>query len=272
MRSRTPALAYDPPMDSLPGLDHIASDAFLADAERFAHRWDLEWMRYFQIHDDTAYFVSYASRTYPFPTLPEEVTGFSEMDSLRTRLDGTKRHTTLQMHVPGSEIVGQKIFEMGCGVGMLGRVLGHLAREYVGYDYSPFALYAARLLSPPSCTYVSALEPHLLRPHAGTFDSCVTRHFFIHNNFENSLWVLAMMRDLIQEGGVIHADFLRSDDFGDRIRPAKSPLHDHAASAGFVYTEGDLEELAAAVGLEIRSITPVETPPRSFVAFTRDHG
>lgn len=256
-------------MSSRAGLDYIESDAFLNEARRFADRWDREWMRYFQLHEDTAYFVSYASREYPFPTPKSEVAAFDEMQTLRTRLDGTKRHTTLQIHVPGAELVDKKVFEMGCGVGMLGRVLGHLTAEYVGYDYSPFALYAAKLLSPPTCSYVSALEPELLRPHAGTIDTCVTRHFFIHNNFDNACWVLAMLRDLVHDRGVIHADFLRSDEFGDRIRPAKSPLHDTAASAGFVYSNDDLEEVASRVGLRIRSITPVDTPPRSFVAFTR---
>ena len=206
---------------------------------------------------------------YPFPTSKDTVRQFDALETLRTRLDGTKRHTTLQIHVPGSDFVDKKVFEMGCGVGMLGRILGHLVDQYVGYDYSPFSLYAARLLSPPSCTYVSALEPDRLRLHAGTFDTCLTRHFFIHNNFENSVWVLSMLRDLIHDDGVIHADFLRSDEFGDRIRPAKSPLHDSAASAGFVYDDADFEELAARVGLDIKSVTAIDTPPRSFVAFTK---
>ena len=48
-------------MAEYPGLDHIGSERFLAEAAGFADRWDMEWMRYFQLHDDTAYFVSYAS-------------------------------------------------------------------------------------------------------------------------------------------------------------------------------------------------------------------
>jgi len=250
------------------GLEHITSEGFLERAASFAERWDLEWLRYFRIHENHDYFTSYRAPAYPFPITKDEVSRFDAHQSLNTRLDPEWKHTKLQIFVPGSELVDKRVFELGCGVGMLGRILGHVAKGYVGCDYSPFAIYAARLLSPSNCEYVPLKDPGRLVELAGSFDTCVPRHFFIHNNFDNALWVLRLMRDLVHEQGVIHADFLWSEELNDGIRPAKSELHPTAASAGFVYTPADIEELADLVGLSVRSMDRVDVPPRTFVSFT----
>jgi SAM-dependent methyltransferase len=255
-------------MSESPGLRHVTSDDFRAEAASFAERWDLEWLRYFRIHENHDYFVPYSSPKYPFSIPKNEVAKFDAHQTLTTRLNPELMHTKLQVFVPGSELVDKKVFELGCGVGMLGRILGHIAAGYVGCDYSPFAIYAASLLSPATCEYVPLKDPDRLVELAGTFDTTVPRHFFIHNNFGNALWVLQLMRDLVHDQGVIHADFLWSEELNDGVRPAKSELHPMQASAGFVYTPDDIQELADRVGLTVRTMDRVDVPPRTFVSFT----
>ena len=72
-----------------------------------------------------------------------------------------------------------------------------------------------------------------------------------------------MMRDIVRDGGLIHADFFRAEEAAAQIFPAKSPLMPNVASCGFFFTEEDIGELADACGLDVEMIQKVETPPVS---------
>jgi hypothetical protein len=255
--------------ESAPGLAHLATPGFQEEVAAFSEKWDREWVRYFFQHNDHNYFRSYASNTHTFPTSRDEISRFSSHDSLTRRLDPDHGHTTLQVYVPGAAIVGRDVFEMGSGVGMLGRILGHVARSYVGFDYSPLALQIGRITSSRRCTYVHAGDMAAIAGLYDSADTCLSRHFFIHNNFENATWVLQMLRDIVRDDGLIHADFFNATEEAHRVFKAKSPLLDDAASCGFFYTDDEIFELADICDLTLESIDRVDTPPRVYVNFRR---
>ena len=136
LRRQTTVLDADQSRGQLPedatGLRHVLSDEFLTEAQGFSEKWDREWIRYFYVHDDNSYFFSYAKNGYRLPLSPEEVARFTADESLTRRIDPELIHTKLQVFLPGDALVGKDVFEMGCGVGMLGRVLGGLAGHTPG--------------------------------------------------------------------------------------------------------------------------------------------
>jgi SAM-dependent methyltransferase len=251
------------------GLMHVVSDEFVAEVEHFAEKWDREWVRYFDMHEDSGYFANYSTGTYQLPVPAEEFARFTAEDTLTRLIDPDRKHTKVLVFLPGDVLVGKDLFEIGCGVGMLGRLLGDFANSYVGYDYSPLALRIARLTSPERCRYIYAADRQAVAELYNSADTCLSRHFFIHNNFENSVWLLKMLRDVVRDDGLIHADFFRSDGPAHQIFPAKSPLMANFGSCGFFYTDREIYELADLCYLEVEQIERVETPPRVYVNFRR---
>ena len=259
---------YELPGEAV-GLRRVLSQDFLADVREFSEKWDREWIRYFYLHDDNSYFHSYGSSAYRLPLPPEEIATFTAHESLTRRIDPEWMHTKLQIFLPGDALVDKDVFEIGCGVGMLGRLLGSVARSYTGYDYSPLALQIARLTSPARCRYIHAGETQRVAQLYNSADTCFGRHFFIHNNFENAMWVLRMLRDVVRDDGRIQADFFNADGPSDRIFPSKSSLVPGIASCGFFYTDDEIYELAEVCDLEVEAIHRVESPPRVFTDFRR---
>jgi SAM-dependent methyltransferase len=251
------------------GLDYVTSESFLADVKQYTEKWDKEWIRYFFLHDDNNYFKTYAGRAYGLALSPEQISAFSNYDSLTRNIDQEKAHTKLQIYLAGHYFVNKDVFEIGCGVGMLGRIMGKFCRSYTGYDYSPLALHIARLVSPKQCRYIYAGDPETVLLLNNSADLCFGRHFFIHNNFDNSTWVLKFLRDVVRDNGIIHADFFRAERASERIFPAKSPLLENVASCGFFYTDDNIEELAELCELRILSIDRVDKPPRVYVNFKK---
>jgi hypothetical protein len=258
-----------PIFESAPGLAHLITPGFQEDVAAFSEKWDREWVRYFFQHNDHNYFRSYASNIHRFPTSQDEVSRFSATDSLTRRLDPDHGHTTLQVYVPGFALVDKDVFEMGAGVGMLGRILGHVAGSYVGFDYSPLALQIGRITSSKRCTYVHAGDVAAIAKLYNSADTCLSRHFFIHNNFENASWVLQMLRDIVRDDGLIHADFFNATEEAPRVFKAKSPLLADAASCGFFYSDDEIYELADISDLTVESIDRIDVPPRVYVNFRR---
>lgn len=258
----------EPPDNAADGISHVISDRFQADIPALSDKWDKEWIRYFFQHDDRNYFKNYRLHQYDLAFSPSEVAAFTADQVLTTRLNPDARESKLQIYVRGETLVGKDVFEMGCGVGMAGRVLGRLAISYVGYDYSPLALQIARLTSPDRCRYVHAGDTAAVEDLHDTADLCFGRHFFIHNNFDNSSWVLRFLRDVVRDDGIIHADFLRSEGASEGIFPAKSPLTDRTSN-GFFYTRTEIEELADSTELEVDEMSEITNPPRVYVNFSR---
>lgn len=250
------------------GIPYVVSKAFQKDAEQYFHKWDKEWIRYFYVHDDNVYFKDFSGESYQLSLSTSEVADFDVDQTLLTRLIPDERWTKLQIYVPGSTFVGKDVFEIGCGVGMAGRLIGKLARSYVGFDYSRLALDLARLTSPSTCSYIHVSDREAIEDLYGTADLCFGRHFFIHQNFENATWVLSFLRDVVKEDGLIHADFFRADEPSTNVYPAKTSLQDRASS-GFFFTRREIEELAELCDLRIEEVNEIDQPPRVYVNFRR---
>lgn len=216
-------------------------------------RWDKEWIHYLNYHDPKAY-VFDCSR---FELEPEELAHFSELSAFEM-LEKSMGYPRMKKTLPplkvwakGSDVVGKRVLEIGCGVGYLGKQLGSVADVYLGIDYSPFALSLARLVSPPACTYIHLSEQDAFLPYLNTMETLVGRDFFIHQNFENARWLLQLASALLMEGGVMIADFFYNEaPFRPGVYPCRSPLVG-ALSSGFVFTLEDVCELVGDIGFQV---------------------
>jgi SAM-dependent methyltransferase len=236
------------------GLDYVLSEAFQNAVESDAQKWDKEWMRYFSLGKDYSfYFFDTSTDEYLLSVEPEQIRQFDRSEMYFTKLF---KNWASHIWVEGRHLVDKDVLEMGCGPGLLGRLAARFAHRYVGIDMSPFALSIARLTSPSGSEYVHISDTERLRALRGQFDACVGRHFFIHHNYEDALWILQFLRDLTRPGGVISADFFSNPATldGDRRRLAADQLNDRHPSALYDFSDGDIADIAAEAALECPNI------------------
>jgi SAM-dependent methyltransferase len=219
---------------------HPSPDSLLySDAE--VERWEREWLNYI-FHGYRRHFTPYTA--WPDrPDLPE--------DPLETIQVSVGNETKLHVYAPGSAIVGKSIMEFGCGCGLLGRLISHYARAYLGIDCSRIALAIAPLVSPPNATYLHVNQTEELSRLYGAVDTLVSRFFWIHQNFETGRRVLRIVSPLLKPGGRLYLDFFWPNaaqagegPFQDvwKVYKPQDPLSEHP-SALFQYTSADVEEL-----------------------------
>lgn len=231
-------------------------------------RWDREWVHYLNLHGTAGYLLDHARMT----PLSESMQGLSQLgdeDMLSAQL--FQEMTPLQIWAPGAELVNRTVLEIGCGPGYLGKQLGYVADAYLGLDYSQLALSIARAVSPERCTYLHLSQTRDILRYRGRIDAMVGRYFFIHQNFDNALWLLQLARLLLRPGGHVHADFYQHDPGVEQgvIFPARSPLSQEHPSCGFDYTEADVRELAERSGLTIVKMQRHLAMQRLFVRYRR---
>jgi 2-polyprenyl-3-methyl-5-hydroxy-6-metoxy-1,4-benzoquinol methylase len=232
---------------------------------RLSERWDREWIHYFQLEDPTPYLLPHERLT-----LAANITRLAprEVHGTRLTLEVAK---PLHIFMPGSHLASKRIFEVGCGPGLLCKQLGLIAIHVVGIDHSKLALHIARAVSPATCSYYHSSQVRKLRSLEGTFDCMVCRFFFIHQNYDNSLRLLRLARRLLRPGGLVGADFFQPDLTKEQgvYFPAKSALSQKHPSCGFVYSNGEVEELAAATGFRITTRWESRANQRLFVLLER---
>jgi SAM-dependent methyltransferase len=251
----------------LDGLAYVTSDEFHKNAEIETARWDKEWMRYFSLGKEYwFYFYDMSSTNYALTVGPAKIATFGPEEMF-----GTKFYKQIPGAVwaNGSDLVNKHILEIGCGPGVFGRVSGRFAASYTGIDVSRFALYVARLTSPATCRYFHLYDRAELTKLAKSFDTCLGRHFFIHHNYDDSLWLLRLLRDLTREGGLILADFFSNAASldGNRRVTALDSLREEHPSSLFSFTDEDVRRLAADAGLSCERIEHRAELERSFVRF-----
>lgn len=232
-------------------------------------RWDREWMLYFATEDRTAHLVD--SRKL---SVVRDLSALSEAEVFDACLTGFADGSTMTpLHVwaRGSDLVGRKVLEIGCGCGWLGKQLGLVSQQYVGIDYSEFALAVARGNSPASCRYFHISEKEEISAFAGQLDTLVGREFFIHQNYDNARWVLGLGAFLLRPGGVVIADFYLPNPAIPQgvVHPAKSPLDPNYASCAFAFQRAEIEELARACGLQVETVTDHLQYQRRFVRLVK---
>lgn len=238
----------------LDGLAHVLSSSFQDKAASETHRWDKEWMRYFSSGKDYwFYFYDMSSDNYALGMSPNTIAKMSAEEVFSTKF---YKDIAGGVWARGEDLVGKDILEIGCGPGVFGRLSGRFAKSYTGLDVSLFALSIAKLTSPKKCRYFHLYDPAGLGTLAKSADTAFGRHFFIHHNYEDSLWLLRLLRDLVREGGLIVADFFSDAKTvdGARRRTAGDPLHEQHPSALFHFEDADIQRIAKDAGLRLESI------------------
>jgi 2-polyprenyl-3-methyl-5-hydroxy-6-metoxy-1,4-benzoquinol methylase len=218
----------------------------LPDSNGMTERWDREWIGCFNTEDPRPFLLPYTALT-----LMADVSILSAQQVHECRL--TAQLPPLRIFMPGSRLVGARIFEAGCGPGLLCKQLGLIANKVFGIDHSALVLHIARLVSPSTCSYYHSSQTEELEPLFGSFDCMVGRFFFIHQNWENSLHLLGLAHKLLRLGGLVGADFLMADPSREPgpVFPAKSPRPRKHRTNKFEYTPKEIEELADATGYRI---------------------
>lgn len=232
------------------GLQYVLGAEFQEFIRGNTVRWDKEWMRYLNSAKDYSfYFYNMDTPNYALLHTKEAIAGFTEDE-----MYGTKLTPIIPPHVyvPGRKLVDRKVVEIGCGPGLFGRLAARFAEGYVGIDTSRFALSIAKLTSPERARYVHLSETSELKALTGWADTCVSRHFFIHQNYESSRWLLALLRDLTSGGGLISADFFSNPASldGGRRRRATDPTNEQHPSTLYDFQDEDIRRIADESGLD----------------------
>lgn len=252
---------------SLDGLGHVLSKSFQDKAAEQTHRWDKEWMRYFSLGKDYwFYFYDMSSDTYALAVGPKTIAKMSPEEFWSTKFI---KNVPGQVWAAGEDLVGKDLLEIGCGPGMFGRISGRFAKSYTGIDVSLFALSIAKLTSPKTCRYFHLYDPKGLETLARSVDVALGRNFFIHHNYEDSLWLLRFVRDLVRPGGLIIADFFSDAKTVDGARrlTADAELSEKHPSALFSFEDPDIYRIGKEAGLVCEKIEHHAPAQCRFVRF-----
>jgi len=231
-------------------------------------RWDQEWIAYFNTEDPKPFLLDYR-RLKPNSRVMKYLADLSDKDILTTSL--VSELPPLAIWCNGSDLVQKKVLEIGCGPGFLGKQLGLICKNYLGIDYSQLALSIARLVSPENCDYIHISDNQSIMEHAKTIDTMVGRFFFIHQNFDNAMWVLKLANLLLKKDGIVNADFYKANPKIPQgiVFPAKNPLSQKYPSCAFEYTESEVQELADHLGFQIIKTDLDQKMQRFFVRFKK---
>ncbi|MDJ0734365.1 MAG: methyltransferase domain-containing protein [Nostocaceae cyanobacterium] len=237
-------------------------------SSRETERWDKEWIAYFNTEDPRPFLKDYQRLTQNKQVI-ENIKQFSEEEILNTCI--CEELPALRIWIPGKDLAGKRVLEIGCGPGFLGKQIGLIAKKYVGIDYSNLALSIAKLVSPANCDYLHISDRKKIVDYVDSIDTMVGRFFFIHQNFSNSIWVLKLVHLLLKPGGVISADFYKAtpDIQQGVVFPAKHALSQNYPSCAFEYTESEIKELATHSGLKIVNMHRHTEMQRLFVCFEK---
>lgn len=250
------------------GISYVLSDEFQRNSGSLARQWDKEWMRYFSSGKDYSfYFYDMDTSNYALAISPQKISNLGPAEFYDQTL---YKEIKGRIWTGGRDLVGKDILEMGCGPGAFGKVAGRFVNSYTGIDASRFALYIADLTSPDNCHYIHLFDPSSIGSLGNKFDCSFGRHFFIHHNYSDSLWILKFLRDLTKSGGVILADFFSSPETIDghrRIR-CTDALVDEYPSALFDFSDEDIRSLSEDAGLDCVDISHVKDLERRFARFS----
>jgi SAM-dependent methyltransferase len=251
--------------DPTQGIEYVTGPQFREVLQKDTAKWDREWLRYFQnSRNYKDFFYDMSGPGYALSLKRSEVMEFDERAMLEAR---PFFGYPLLLWATGKDIVGRSVLEIGCGPGLMGRIIGRWVANYWGLDFSPLAVSIARLTSPERCHYATLDDSATLRSLAGTIDTVVCRHFYIHQNLTSATWLLGLQRDFLKPGGSLIADFFGQETNPQgSIRSAASETDLLRPSTVFWFSDDEIAGLAGTVGLEIVSTTVIGGEwPRRYV-------
>lgn len=224
-------------------------------------RWNAEWLDYLS--------REWRQQLTPYTALPDKPP--LPEDPLKMIYLSLGLGWNLAVYCDRDALEGQRVMELGCGCGNLGKQLGRYVRSYLGVDYSTMALQIARLVSPSNCIYVHVSDREGLEHHRGQIDTVVGRYFWIHQNFELARRNLDFLETFLRPGGRLYADFFWPDPKADHfvVLPPDSPLSKTYPSAMFQYTPEDVRQLIAGRPFRILRETICRPMERRYVVFER---
>jgi 2-polyprenyl-3-methyl-5-hydroxy-6-metoxy-1,4-benzoquinol methylase len=217
-------------------------------------KWDCEWLSYLQTEAKWPHLLRSSHLRV--------ITDVSTFDRrgvfdavLTERRDGVA-DSPLHIWANGSDIVGKRVAEIGCGAGFLGKRLALISERYLGIDVSQLALAIARGNSGLNCTYLHLSEEAEIQAEFGRYHTVVGREFFIHQNYDNASWVLRLAKGLLMPGGTICADFYLPNTAFQQgvIFTAQSALDPRFPSCAFIFSDVEIRDLASSIGLSVVSI------------------
>ncbi|MBE7555396.1 MAG: class I SAM-dependent methyltransferase [Anaerolineales bacterium] len=250
-------------------LDSIPLDQSLTD------RWDREWLTYFLTENPRPFLVDHHHlRLIDNVRRKEAVEIYNTALVSVQGVEGLLSLGALGIWVKGADLVRKNVLEIGCGPGFLGKQLGMIAAAYVGIDYSKLALSIARLTSPPNCFYYHLADLSQITQHAGTMDTMVGRNFFIHQNYENLLWILQLAYMLLKPGGLMSADFYQGNPAIPQgvVHLARNKLDPRYPSCAFEFSIQEIEQAAKEAGFTVQNVTDNLDLQRRFVFFIKYPG
>jgi len=258
--------AYQETLDGLT----IASPDFLAEVGANALKWDREWCNYFQEPYANRFFISLQSPERRLWIETQELAKYSPRDFYYAKPFG---EYSFETWTHGSDIVGKRVLELGCGPGAFGKAAAKVAAHYVGIDYSPLALHVARIVSPANTTYLHISQINEIEKLQSSIDTIVGRHFFIHQNAANVRWILELYRFLLKDRGKAVLDFwlhpLGSEIKGAIVRDGLGALSEDKASCVYYFAPETIKELTEEAGFIIDNETEVPEVDRRFVTITK---
>lgn len=227
-------------------------------------RWDNEWLVYLSTEAARPHF-----RRYDTLGAPRNLAGIPRSSMWDSEL--CVGAGAANIWVDGDTLVGARVLEVGCGCGYLGKQLGLICDAYVGVDHSPLAIHIARLTSPSNCQYALTHNIGVLHPLHGTLGIMLGRHFFIHQNLASAIAVLRLARVFLVEGAKVYADFfLPPKKHGTaRVLRAMDDLDPSAPSAGFCFSDSEIETLADQSGYTVSCIEDAPSVFRRFALLVR---
>jgi glycosyltransferase involved in cell wall biosynthesis/SAM-dependent methyltransferase len=235
--------------------------------KKLTKRWDREWLEYFIESNPKVYFT-----TYKELELVCDIKGKDGIDLYNAHLFRDKRLKSglgeFNIWLNGDDFTGADLLEIGCGPGFAAKQLGLLAGSYLGLDHSELALSIARLTAPPNCRFLHSSDFEGMKPWVESRDFMVSRHFFIHQNYASAASVLTIAQMLLKPGGVVSADFFMVNPARDPqpvTHPALAKLDQNLPSCAFLFTPGEIEQLANENGFKLEIMIEAPHFERRFI-------
>ncbi|HEX4963667.1 MAG TPA: class I SAM-dependent methyltransferase [Thermoanaerobaculia bacterium] len=227
-------------------------------------RWNGEW-------------IEYLRREWQVQLLPH--TAFTEKpplpaDPLALIELSTGLGRKLALYCDRDALADQRVMELGCGCGNLGKLIARYVRSYLGADFSTLALQIARLVSPANCTYVHVGDRAGLSPFFGQVDTVIGRYFWIHQNLRLARRNLEFLELFLRPGGRLYCDFYWPNPDVEQfiVLSPGDALSKAYPSATFRYTSEDVQELIAGRPFRILRETISLGMQRRYVVLERQPG
>lgn len=250
--------------DMLTVAQRTASDFGVSEA--FVDRWDREWLAYLGTEAMGQHVVP-SSRLTRVRRLADEPAD-EVYEAVLSEHPSYGHRSPLHVWAPARALRGKDIAEIGCGTGFLSRQLSSEVKSYLGIDASRLAIAVAAGCAAPNCRFLHINDADQIQVARGSCDSVVAREFFIHQNFNDALQVLALASFLLRPRGKVYADFFMHGPAVSpeaKVYPARSVRDMGFPSAGFEFSDDDLQSLAHQSNFSVVEQTKSAERSRRFV-------